>query len=105
MLDQSYEEKWYVKKHLLCLDQYSIMPINSNQPNDRLWMVIRSLKEGYRIKKHDIIKLGRMKFRVKEFRTEKEYFEGLENDKSPHEGFDEFHEVSQAPNEEIMCRF
>jgi len=54
---------------------YSVIPQNTNSPNDRLWVVIRSLKEGYIIKKHDIIKLGRMKFRVKEFRTETEYFE------------------------------
>lgn len=43
---------------------------------DRLWLVIRSLKntEGkydYKIKKFDVIKLGRVKFRVKDFASEK----------------------------------
>ena len=74
---------------------YAVVPQNENQPNDRLWVVIRSLKEGYVIKKHDIIKLGRMKFRVKEFRTENEYFEDLDNDTSPHPGFDENYEVER----------
>lgn len=85
--------------------KYWIVPQNSNMPNDRLWMVIRSLKEGYVIKKHDIIKLGRMKFRVKEFKTELEYFEDHDNEKSPHPGFDEFHEVQQSNDPETNCRF
>jgi len=43
---------------------------------DRLWLVIRSLKstEGkydYKIKKFDVIKLGRVKFRVKDFACER----------------------------------
>lgn len=84
---------------------YNIVPQNKNKPNDRLWMVIRSLKDGYTIKKYDIIKLGRMKFRVKEYRTESEYFEDHDNNKSPHQGFDEFHEVQQATETDIMCRF
>lgn len=30
---------------------YQVVPINTNQPNDRLWMVIRNFKEnGYKIK-------------------------------------------------------
>ena len=42
---------------------------------DRLWLVVRSLKnpEGkfdYKIKKFDAIKLGRVRFRVKDFRCE-----------------------------------
>lgn len=42
---------------------------------DRLWLVVRSLKnpEGkfdYKIKKFDTIKLGRVRFRVKDFRCE-----------------------------------
>ena len=42
---------------------------------DRLWLVIRSLKspEGkydYKIKKFDTIKLGRVRFRVKDFNCE-----------------------------------
>lgn len=91
---------------------YQIKPINTNQPSDRLWLVIRNFKEkGYRIKKHDIIKLGRMKFRVKEFRTEHEYFNELD-EVSPHEGFDEiktivdqkeFIEDQEEPNP--ACRF
>lgn len=39
---------------------------------DRLWLVVRSLKspqgkEDYLIRKFDVIKLGRVKFRVKDF--------------------------------------
>lgn len=42
---------------------------------DRLWLVVRSLKnpEGkfdYKIRKFDAIKLGRVRFRVKDFRCE-----------------------------------
>lgn len=74
--------------------QYEICPINTNQASDRLWLVIRNLKEkGYLIKKHDIIKLGRMKFRVKEFRTIDDYFNEYE-EKSPHEGFDEIKTIA-----------
>lgn len=82
--------------------KFFVSPINDNQPNDRLWLVIRSLKEGYTIKRHDILKLGRMKFKVKEFRTEFEYFEGDHVEKSPHEGFDELHEVSAPDQNDIM---
>lgn len=75
---------------------YEIHPINTNQPNDRLWLVIRNFKEsGYKIKKHDIIKLGRMKFRVKEYRTEHEYFNELD-EASPHDGFDEIKNVTDT---------
>lgn len=84
---------------------YTIIPQNSNIPNDRLWVVIRSLKDGYVIKKHDIIKLGRMKFRVKEFRTETEYFEDLDNDESPHPGFDEDYHVDRCQESDTNCRF
>lgn len=92
---------------------YEIYPINTNQPNDRLWLVIRNFKEsGYKIKKHDIIKLGRMKFRVKEYRTEHEYFNELD-EVSPHDGFDEIKNVTDteklAADEEEdpnpACRF
>ena len=43
---------------------------------DRLWLVVRSLKsptgkEDYLIQKFDVIKLGRVKFRVKDFKCEK----------------------------------
>ena len=76
--------------------QYELSPINTNQPNDRLWLVIRNFKEsGYKIKKHDIIKLGRMKFRVKEFRTEHDYFNELDEE-SPHQGFDEIKNVTDT---------
>lgn len=42
---------------------------------DRLWLVVRSLKnpEGkfdYKIKKFDTIKIGRVRFRVKDFSCE-----------------------------------
>jgi len=92
--------------------QYEILPINTNQPNDRLWMVIRNLKEtGYKIKKHDIIKLGRMKFRVKEYRTEHEYFNELDEE-TPHEGFDEIKNIADTEklatddeDENPACRF
>ena len=30
-------------------DRYYVEPVNSNPPNDRLWLVIRSLKDGYKI--------------------------------------------------------
>lgn len=86
-------------------DKFYVCPMNDNHPNDRLWLVIRSLKDGYIIKRHDILKLGRMKFKVKEFRTEKEYFEGEHIEVSPHKGFEEIHEVSGVDNEDIMCRF
>lgn len=51
---------------------------------DRLWLVVRSLKtpagkqvryhvlsvQDYKIKKFDVIKLGRVKFRIKDFKCE-----------------------------------
>mmetsp|Transcript_33689 Transcript_33689/g.33175 ORF Transcript_33689/g.33175 Transcript_33689/m.33175 type:complete len:167 (-) Transcript_33689:898-1398(-) len=86
-------------------EKFFVSPINDNPANDRLWLVIRSLKNGYTIKRHDILKLGRMKFKVKEFRTETEYFEGEHVEKSPHEGFEELHEVQAADSDDIMCRF
>jgi len=77
-------------------ENYEIHPINTNQPNDRLWIVIRNFKEeGYKIKKHDIIKLGRMKFRVKEYRNDQEYFNELDEE-SPHKGFDEMKNIADA---------
>ena len=59
-------EGFYVDHGDPTLDEESI---------DRLWLVIRSLKnpEGkydYKIKKFDTIKLGRVRFRVKDFRCE-----------------------------------
>ena len=58
----------------------------------------------YVIKKHDIIKLGRMKFRVKEFRTKDEYFEDLDNETTPHPGFDEIYEVERSKDTETKLR-
>ena len=76
--------------------KYEMHPINTNQPNDRLWMVIRNFKEeGYKIKDHDIIKLGRMKFRVKEFRTKNHYFNELDTE-TPHQGFDEIKNIEDT---------
>ena len=43
-----------------------------------------------------------MKFKVKEFRTESEFFEGEHAEKSPHQGFEELHEVQAADSEDIM---
>ena len=50
-------------------------PGEEEESIDRLWLVVRSLKnpEGkfdYKIKKFDAIKLGRVRFRVKDFRCE-----------------------------------
>jgi hypothetical protein len=61
------ENNYYLDHSETCdLDEDSV---------DRLWLVIRSLKstEGkydYKIKKFDVIKLGRVKFRVKDFACE-----------------------------------
>jgi hypothetical protein len=83
-------------------EKYYVRPINDNQPSDRLWLVIRSLKDGYVIKRHDILKLGRMKFKVKEYRTENEFFEGDEIEPSPHKGFEENHIVESSDSTDIM---
>lgn len=57
---------FYVEHGDLSTDEESI---------DRLWLVVRSLKNpdgkfDYKIKKFDTIKLGRVRFRVKDFRCE-----------------------------------
>lgn len=83
------------------IESYFVSPQNDNDANDRLWHVVRSLKEGHQIKKHDILKLGRMKFKVKEFVTENEYFEGEQFEKSPHQGFEELLEVEQSTTNDI----
>ena len=62
----SFVDGFYVDHGDSTLDEESI---------DRLWLVVRSLKnpEGkfdYKIKKFDTIKLGRVRFRVKDFRCE-----------------------------------
>jgi hypothetical protein len=82
------------------IEKFFVSPINENDPNDRLWLVIRSLRDGYLIKRHDILKLGRMKFKVKEFRTETEFYEGEHNEVSPHQGFEEFLDVEQSTDDE-----
>lgn len=82
-------------------ENYEIHPMNTNQPNDRLWMVIRNYKEiGYKINKYDIIKLGRMKFRVKEYRNDHEYFNELDGE-TPHQGFDEMKNIADT---ETLCK-
>jgi hypothetical protein len=51
-------------------------PENNTLPADtteRMYLVVRSLKQGekkldYKLRKHDIIKLGRVKFKVKDIR-------------------------------------
>lgn len=45
------------------------------QNNDKLWLVVRAMKNetgklSYELKKNDIIKLGRIQFRVKDLQTE-----------------------------------
>ena len=63
---------------ILCTDGFYVDHGDSNldeESIDRLWLVVRSLKnpEGkfdYKIKKFDTIKIGRVRFRVKDFRCE-----------------------------------
>ena len=52
-------------------------PPNENQlpseVTERMYLVVRSVKQGekkleYKLQKHDIVKLGRVKFKVKEIR-------------------------------------
>lgn len=58
-------------------DDIPPLPIENQQlPSEtveRMYLVVRSLKQGekkldYKLRKHDIIKLGRVKFKVKEIR-------------------------------------
>ena len=65
-------------RHLINLiseqGQYFIEGVSeTNQQPDKLWLVVRSLKQtqGYEITGGDVIKLGRVKFKVKEFWAEK----------------------------------
>lgn len=72
-----------------------------NHVNDRLWLVIRSLKDrGYVIEKHDILKLGWMKFKIKEFRTEHDFFSADEEEPEFHRDFSEVKEVDPCPPED-----
>lgn len=57
------------------------------------WSLEISKKMAIKLNKHDIIKLGRMKFRVKQYRIDGEYFNELD-EKSPHEGFDEIKNIT-----------
>ena len=46
--------------------------------NDKLWLVVRSLKSSgekidYHINKNDIIKLGRVKFRVRDLKSDLDF--------------------------------
>lgn len=76
-----------------------------NDTNDRLWLVIRSLKEkGYQIQRNDIIKLGRMKFRIKEFRTSKEYFNAGEDLESEFCEVKQVEQLESKESEDKMCR-
>lgn len=57
-------------------NSFEIRPLeDAVHAHDRLWMVIRSLRpDGHRIQKNDIIKVGRVKFKVREYRTPQESF-------------------------------
>ena len=81
--------------------------IGGNHTNDRLWKVIRSMKDkGYEITKHDILKLGRMKFKVKEYKTHTEFFSSEDEPEGPHEEFNEAREVQGSGPEDVgvACR-
>jgi hypothetical protein len=43
-----------------------------------------------------------MKFKVKEYRTETEFFEGDHIEPSPHKGFEELHEVESSDSNDVM---
>lgn len=66
LIDCDCVDGFYVEHGDKSMDEESI---------DRLWLVVRSLKNpdgkfDYKIKKFDTIKLGRVRFRVKDFRCE-----------------------------------
>lgn len=66
LIDCDFVDGFYVEHGDKSMDEESI---------DRLWLVVRSLKNpdgkfDYKIKKFDTIKLGRVRFRVKDFRCE-----------------------------------
>lgn len=79
---------------------------------DRLWLVVRSLKnpEGkfdYKIKKFDTIKLGRVRFRVKDFHCEqmnlsqKELYQQELKEAMTVKTANDFKDTEQ----EVTCRF
>lgn len=58
------------------LDHAALIDSTEEESVDRLWLVARSLKNesgkyDYKIQKFDAIKLGRVRFRVKDFRCDK----------------------------------
>lgn len=57
------------------------------------------------IKSNDIIKVGRVKFKVREFRTESQFFDINQN--GEYEEFKETKIVEEVPEEDLkeMCRF
>ena len=97
--------------HLFTLHEsendFEIRPLQqAAHAHDRLWMVIRSLRpHGHRIQKNDIIKVGRVKFKVREFRTPTESF-NIETD-GEYEVFKEQINVPSVPEADRneMCRF
>ena len=80
--------------------------MDAEHANDRLWLVVRSLRpDGYKIRKNDILKIGRVKFKVREFKTDTESFDiTKDGDK---EEFEETKYVVEPPKEEMneICRF
>lgn len=104
LLTINQNSNWKGKSHSH-LDQFQISGNPMNHANDWLWLVIRSMKEwGYTIKRNDIIKLGRMKFKVKEFRTKHEFYNSEED---PDSEFSEIRKVDDSDPEEKshVCRF
>jgi len=64
------DQEGYFLDHAACTDS------QEEESVDRLWLVARSLKNesgkyDYKIQKFDAIKLGRVRFRVKDFRCDK----------------------------------
>jgi hypothetical protein len=64
------DQEGYFLDHAACTDN------QEEESVDRLWLVARSLKNesgkyDYKIQKFDAIKLGRVRFRVKDFRCDK----------------------------------
>lgn len=93
-------------KTKLSLENYSITSLKTSDHNDKLWRVIWSLKpDGHRITSHDIIKVGWMKFKVREFWSQSQYFNIEEH--GDQEEFEETKNVEDVPEEELheMCRF
>ena len=62
--------------------------------------------KGYEIRRHDTLKLGRMKFKVKEYKTATEFFSSEDDPNGPHEEFNEAKEVQGSSPEDvgIACR-